>query len=56
MPRELLDKVARAKRFNQGYTTVSYLSAAIVDQRLHQLKAGEMAGRLTASCLSKPRC
>ncbi|MFT7775085.1 M3 family metallopeptidase [Roseateles sp.] len=42
MPRELLDKVSRAKRFNQGYTTVSYLSAAIVDQRLHQLKAGEI--------------
>ncbi|HEY8879492.1 MAG TPA: M3 family metallopeptidase [Roseateles sp.] len=42
MPRELLDKVARAKRFNQGYTTLSYLSAAIVDQRLHQLKAGEL--------------
>ena len=42
MPRELLDKVARAKRFNQGYTTLSYLSAAIVDQRLHQLKAGDI--------------
>ncbi|RTL34382.1 MAG: M3 family peptidase [Burkholderiales bacterium] len=42
MPRELLDKVSRAKRFNQGYTTVSYLSAAIVDQRLHQLQASEM--------------
>jgi peptidyl-dipeptidase Dcp len=42
MPRELLDKVSRAKRFNQGYTTLSYLSAAIVDQRLHQLKAGEV--------------
>lgn len=42
MPRELLDKVSRAKRFNQGYTTLSYLSAAIVDQRLHQLKAGEI--------------
>jgi peptidyl-dipeptidase Dcp len=42
MPRELLDKVARAKRFNQGYTTLSYLSAAIVDHRLHQLKAGEV--------------
>ncbi|MCE4552951.1 M3 family metallopeptidase [Roseateles cellulosilyticus] len=41
MPRELLDKVARAKRFNQGYTTLSYLSAAIVDQRLHQLGAGQ---------------
>ncbi|MBW8846101.1 MAG: M3 family metallopeptidase [Burkholderiales bacterium] len=42
MPRELLDKVARAKRFNQGYTTVSYLSAAILDQRLHQLGAGQI--------------
>lgn len=42
MPRELLDKVARAKRFNQGYTTLSYLSAAILDQRLHQLKAGQI--------------
>jgi peptidyl-dipeptidase Dcp len=41
MPRELLDKVTRAKRFNQGYTTLSYLSAALVDQRLHQLKPGE---------------
>jgi len=42
MPRELLDKVARAKRFNQGYTTLSYLSSALLDQRLHQLKPGEM--------------
>lgn len=50
MPRELLDKVSRAKRFNQGYTTVSYLSAAIVDQRLHQLKASDIpaAGDVTA--------
>jgi peptidyl-dipeptidase Dcp len=36
MPRELLDKVARAQRFNQGYTTLSYLQSAILDQRLHQ--------------------
>jgi peptidyl-dipeptidase Dcp len=42
MPRELLDKVASAKRFNQGYTTLSYLSAATLDQRLHQLKAGQV--------------
>jgi peptidyl-dipeptidase Dcp len=42
MPRELLDKVARAKRFNQGYATLSYLGAALVDQRLHQLTAGQM--------------
>ena len=42
MPQALLDKVARAKRFNQGYTTVSYLSAAILDQRLHQLTAAQI--------------
>jgi peptidyl-dipeptidase Dcp len=50
MPRELLDKVSRAKRFNQGYKTLSYLGSALLDQRLHQLKAGEMpaAGELMA--------
>ena len=42
MPQELLDKVARAKRFNQGYKTSSYLSSALLDQRLHQLKAGQI--------------
>ena len=42
MPRELLDKVSRAKRFNQGYATLSYLSSAILDQRLHQLGAGKI--------------
>jgi len=42
MPKELLDKVERAKRFNQGYTTLSYLSAAILDQRLHQLPAAQI--------------
>ncbi|MGQ3052875.1 MAG: M3 family metallopeptidase [Roseateles sp.] len=41
MPRELLDKVERARRFNQGYATVSYLSSALLDQRLHQLPAGQ---------------
>jgi peptidyl-dipeptidase Dcp len=50
MPRELLDKVSRAKRFNQGYKTLSYLGSALLDQRLHQLKPGEMpaAGGLMA--------
>jgi peptidyl-dipeptidase Dcp len=42
MPAVLLDKVSRAKRFDQGYKTTSYLSAAIVDQRWHQLRAGEV--------------
>ncbi len=50
MPRELLEKVARAKRFNQGYATLSYLSSAILDQRLHQLGADGVpaAGQIMA--------
>ncbi|MGE0546307.1 MAG: M3 family metallopeptidase [Kofleriaceae bacterium] len=35
MPQALLDKVEASKRFNQGYATVEYLSAAIVDMALH---------------------
>ena len=42
MPAALLDKVSSAKRFDQGYKTTSYLSAAILDQRWHQLRAGEV--------------
>ncbi len=42
MPAALLDKVSRAKRFNQGYKTSSYLSSAILDQRWHQLREGEV--------------
>jgi len=39
MPRALLDKVAAAKRFNQGFLTTEYLSASVLDQRWHQLNA-----------------
>jgi peptidyl-dipeptidase Dcp len=35
MPQALVDKVTRSARFNQGYTTVEYLSSAIVDMELH---------------------
>jgi peptidyl-dipeptidase Dcp len=35
MPQALVDKVEAAKKFNTGYTTVEYLSAAIVDMELH---------------------
>ena len=35
MPQALLDKVQAAKKFNQGYVTVEYLSSAIVDMVLH---------------------
>jgi peptidyl-dipeptidase Dcp len=42
MPRALLDKVAAAKRFNQGFLTTEYLSAAVLDQRWHQLSAAQV--------------
>jgi peptidyl-dipeptidase Dcp len=37
MPRELLDKVLEAKKFNQGFLTTEYLAASLLDQRWHQL-------------------
>jgi Zn-dependent oligopeptidase len=40
MPQALLDKVAAARTFNQGYGTVEYLSAAIVDMKLHTVPGG----------------
>jgi len=42
MPRALLDKVAAAKRFNQGFLTTEYLSASVLDQRWHQLSATQV--------------
>jgi peptidyl-dipeptidase Dcp len=37
MPKELLDKVVAASKFNQGFTTTEYLGAAMLDQDFHQL-------------------
>lgn len=41
MPRDLMDKVLAARKFNQGYATTEYLAAALVDQALHQLPPGQ---------------
>jgi peptidyl-dipeptidase Dcp len=35
MPQTLVDRIERSRRFNQGYATLEYLSAAIVDMDLH---------------------
>ena len=35
IPAELVAKVERAKTFNQGFVTVEYLSAALIDMKLH---------------------
>lgn len=35
IPQELVDKLKRSSTFNQGFATVEYLSAALVDMKLH---------------------
>ncbi len=35
IPAELVERIKRAETFNQGFDTVEYLAAAIVDMRLH---------------------
>lgn len=39
MPQALVDKILASSKFNQGYTTVEYLSSAIVDMKLHNRPA-----------------
>src|SRR5690606_37660600 len=50
MPQALLDKVLAAQQFNQGYATVEYLAASLLDQAFHQLAPEEVpsADRLIA--------
>ena len=35
IPRELIEKIERADKFNQGFKTVEYLSSALIDMKLH---------------------
>ncbi|HKS10300.1 MAG TPA: M3 family metallopeptidase [Pyrinomonadaceae bacterium] len=35
IPQELVDKIMKSATFNQGFATVEYLSAALVDMKLH---------------------
>jgi peptidyl-dipeptidase Dcp len=35
MPQALVDKIQKAKTFNQGFATVEYLASALVDMMLH---------------------
>jgi peptidyl-dipeptidase Dcp len=42
MPKELAAKIAKAATFNQGFATVEYLSAALVDMKLHLAGAKEI--------------
>jgi peptidyl-dipeptidase Dcp len=41
MPEALLDKVLRARTFNQGFATVEYTASALIDLDLHLLPPSE---------------
>jgi peptidyl-dipeptidase Dcp len=40
MPQSLVDKIEASSKFNQGFATLEYLSAAIVDMDLHMRRDG----------------
>jgi len=48
MPKELLDKVVAAKKFNQGFMLTEYLEAAMLDQRWHQLTPAQVPSDVPA--------
>lgn len=35
IPKELVDRIERASKFNQGFSTIEYLASALVDMKLH---------------------
>jgi peptidyl-dipeptidase Dcp len=59
MPKALLAKIERAARFNQGFTTVEYLAAALVDLTAHLAGARPVDAaafeRETLAALGMPR-
>jgi peptidyl-dipeptidase Dcp len=42
MPQDLIDKVQRSRKFNQGFATVEYLASAIVDMEMHLRPDGKI--------------
>lgn len=56
IPKDLLDKVIRASKFNQGFDTLEYLSAALLDLEWHTLTSAEIpadAEKFEAEILKK---
>ena len=55
MPQKLIDKMRKAATFNQGFATVEYLSAALVDMKLHTDPKGKVdADKFEKRMRSKP--
>ena len=53
MPQALVDRIKESEKFNQGYATVEYLAAAILDMELHTRSDGAVdVDRLRA----RPAC
>jgi len=48
IPDELLERIQRARRFNQGYETVRYTASALVDMAVHSLTDEEPPADLCA--------
>ncbi|HEX5947589.1 MAG TPA: M3 family metallopeptidase [Acidimicrobiales bacterium] len=44
MPRELVDKISASETFNQGFATLEYLEASLLDWAWHRVGEGELAG------------
>ena len=42
LPQALVEKVKQSEKFNQGYATVEYLAAALLDMELHTRPGGEV--------------
>jgi peptidyl-dipeptidase Dcp len=42
IPDNLIEKIQKSGHFNQGFVTVEYLAASLLDLNWHNLKAGEM--------------
>ena len=42
IPQELMDKMLKAGKFNQGYATTEYLAASLLDQAWHQLSPDQV--------------
>lgn len=48
IPKELLDKVLAARNFNQGYDTLEYIAAALLDLEYHTLSEDAQVDDVTA--------
>jgi peptidyl-dipeptidase Dcp len=48
IPAELIERLHRARRFNQGYETVRYTASALTDMAIHSLESAEPPADLCA--------